>query len=233
MSSYKLIPLFYFIIILQNINTSKLRKTKNGDENCQVNPNSGYCKAQKYRLILMLIFAILVLISFIILLICCLRRMRNIGEIRRLRGNVIGIRSNDELEQEIMFKKKIFYIFTNEIKPQKYYPEKPGLEDTCPVCLEKFDEKKQICITPCKHIYHYNCIYDYVLNTKDTLCPLCKFDYLNIVKDKNIDFNKIDFNIIKVSNTNNSSNGENIVEENNNNRNNYLSLRVNAVFYGV
>ena len=35
-----------------------------------------------------------------------------------------------------------------------------------------------------------NCINDYILNSKDTLCPLCKFDVLTILNDSN--YNEID-----------------------------------------
>ncbi len=227
MSHYKFIILFFSIFIIQNINCFSLRKTKNGDENCEVNDSSGYCRDQKYRSILMIIFAILVIIIIIVLIVVCLKRIRNCVQIRNLRGNVTQNKTNEELEQELLFRKKIYYIFKNEIKPLKFTIEKPILDEICAVCLEKFEQSKLICIMPCKHSFHYNCINDYILNSKDTLCPLCKFDVLTILNDKNIDFNKIDAKDIKIDSSLN--NNDTIENNNNQNFNNVLSLRANNI----
>ena len=227
MSHYKFIILFFSIIIIQNINCFSLRKTKNGDETCEVNKSSKYCKDNKSRSILMIIFAILVIICIIVLIVICLKRIRNVVEIRNLRGNVNQNKTNEQLEQELLFTKKIYYIFKNEIKPLKYTIEKPVIDEICTVCLEKFEQSKLICIMPCNHSFHYKCINDYILNTKDTLCPLCKFDFLTILKDKNIDFNKIDAKDIKIDSSLN--NNDTIENNNNENFNNVLSLRANNI----
>ena len=227
MSHYKFFILFFTIIILQNINCISLRKTKNGDEACEENDSSSYCKAQKYRSILMGIFSILVLLCLIVIIVICIKRMRNLNAIRTLTGNVNQNRTNEDLEKEILFRKKIYYIFNNEIKPIKYNIEKPILDEVCIVCLEKFELSKPICIMPCNHCFHYNCINNYILSSKDTLCPLCKFDLLSILKDKKIDFNQIDSNLIKINSSKNLY--ENIENNDNENNNNILSIRTNNI----
>lgn len=228
MSHYKFFILFFSIIIFNNLNCFSLRKTKNGDENCETNNTSSYCKSQKYRSILMLIFAILVLICLIIIIIFCIKRMRNLHEIRSLTGNANQNRTDEEIQQEIIFRKKIYYIFKYEIKPFKYTIEKPILDEVCAVCLEKFEKSKLICIMPCKHDFHYNCIHDYILTSKDTLCPLCKFDFLTILNGRNINYNKINLDDLKADSfINNNKNNEN--NDNSGNSNNILSIRMNNV----
>ena len=81
---------------------------------------------------------------------------------------------------------------------------------------------------PCKHDFHYNCIHDYILTSKDTLCPLCKFDFLTILNGRNINYNKINLDDLKADSfINNNKNNEN--NDNSGNSNNILSIRMNNV----
>ena len=43
---------------------------------------------------------------------------------------------------------------------------------TCSICLEEFNSEKEIAILDCKHIYHMECIIEWI--NKDTSCPLCR-----------------------------------------------------------
>lgn len=53
--------------------------------------------------------------------------------------------------------------------------ETETLNDSCPVCIEAFNSQDCIRTLPCRHSYHPSCI-DPWLISKDTTCPLCKFD---------------------------------------------------------
>lgn len=45
-------------------------------------------------------------------------------------------------------------------------------EPTCSICLEDFDSGKEIICLDCKHIYHTECIIQWI--NKDASCPLCR-----------------------------------------------------------
>lgn len=45
-------------------------------------------------------------------------------------------------------------------------------DKTCSICLEDFCSEKEIIILDCKHIYHSDCIIEWI--NKDTSCPLCR-----------------------------------------------------------
>ena len=52
-----------------------------------------------------------------------------------------------------------------------------GADDTmCPICLEDFDETKHIVYLDCQHIYHEDCIIEWI--NKDPSCPLCRTNSL-------------------------------------------------------
>jgi Ring finger domain len=58
---------------------------------------------------------------------------------------------------------------------EHYGPALTTLNDTCPVCLDEFDEHEKLRELPCFHLYHPECI-DEWLTKKIANCPLCKFD---------------------------------------------------------
>ena len=45
-------------------------------------------------------------------------------------------------------------------------------ESICSICLDDFDSEKEISFLDCKHIYHTNCIIEWI--NKDASCPLCR-----------------------------------------------------------
>ena len=53
---------------------------------------------------------------------------------------------------------------------KKYYNEK-----MCNICLENFKLQDKIIILKCKHVFHYDCIHDW-LNKEKTTCPICRLD---------------------------------------------------------
>ena len=88
-----------------------------------------------------------------------------------------------ELEKERNKKEEIFQnIFKNIlIKTElssndviKNYPQ-------CSICLQTFILKSSICITPCDHVFHYDCLKKFALTKKDDIstlkCPLCNYTF--------------------------------------------------------
>ncbi|CAF2173426.1 unnamed protein product [Brassica napus] len=64
----------------------------------------------------------------------------------------------------------------NSRNPQGYSGEEDD-EKRCTVCLEDFEPKETVMVTPCKHMFHEECIVPW-LKSKGQ-CPLCRFVILN------------------------------------------------------
>ncbi|CAN7085434.1 unnamed protein product, partial [Brassica oleracea var. botrytis] len=60
----------------------------------------------------------------------------------------------------------------NSRNPQGYSGEEDD-EKRCTVCLEDFEPKETVMVTPCKHMFHEECIVPW-LKSKGQ-CPLCRF----------------------------------------------------------
>ena len=83
----------------------------------------------------------------------------------------------------------------------------------CTICIEKFVDKCLICITPCKHIFHYECLSKYVEAAKGKQklvikCPLCNYDFL---EEKNV---KEKLNEVNNINNANDERSNNIINKN-------------------
>ncbi|KAF3523969.1 hypothetical protein F2Q69_00049456 [Brassica cretica] len=60
----------------------------------------------------------------------------------------------------------------NSRSPQGYSGEEDD-EKRCTVCLEDFEPKETVMVTPCKHMFHEDCIVPW-LKSKGQ-CPLCRY----------------------------------------------------------
>ena len=122
-----------------------------------------------------LIISFLVIICIILILICLYK-----------------INSKDSKEELIRKKKKKLFLFQNIIIPVKYNIfeyEKYG--NKCTICLDKFGRIKNVCLTPCNHIFHHKCLRKYIFESKYANCPLCKYDLFKCLKTISIDYNCI------------------------------------------
>ena len=167
--------------------------------------------SKKTRLIYIIViiicaFLFLLIIILIILYIFLKRKMEN-----EYRQNI----DNERIEKEKKIennKKIIDKLLENELK-EKIYNKDLIINDceTCSICLENFEcEKSQISITPCKHIFHFNCIKKWILdNVLNPKCPNCNFNLLENQTEV--------LNINKKENNENNNNGNNNNENNNNN----------------
>ena len=57
--------------------------------------------------------------------------------------------------------------------PVRNYDAKSELSDTCAICVDEFAEEDQVRVLPCNHIFHPQCIGEW-LGNHSSLCPLCK-----------------------------------------------------------
>jgi hypothetical protein len=89
---------------------------------------------------------------------------------------------------------------TNEIKPNLYarniylefIPFNEKIKETkCAICLLDFDNTSKIHITKCCHVYHQNCLHEYIKTVNETTyrCPLCRTSIDTEYKNKEIQEN--------------------------------------------
>ena len=132
-----------------------------------------------------------------------------------------------EVDPEEENRKKIEILLKTSLA-KKIYTKNLGLKDgnTCTICIEDFKEKRsRVSITPCKHIFHYKCLSNWLINNSmNPKCPNCNY---NLLKD----FNKqVGNEILNINNNNDNNNnvatteGQNLQQpiasnENNNNLN--------------
>ncbi len=136
---------------------------------------------------------------------------------------------------ELLKKKQKFYLLNYEIKSIDYKKDICNNEEECPICLENYSNEKDVCFTPCKHLFHHICLKEYIYGCEEMKCPICKFDMWDCLKDKNINYSKIKikeeiFEIKKTNKKNNliNSNNETINSNNisTNNENDNLNIPV-------
>ena len=77
---------------------------------------------------------------------------------------------------------KLEKLYKNKLKKRKY-SKKDNLNETtaCSICLEEFEENKsEVSITPCLHIFHFNCLHNWLYSENSKcLCPYCNHDLLS------------------------------------------------------
>ena len=157
-------------------------------------------------------------------------RQRALFEIAMAHQN--GEENDDEEEEqkriETENKLKIKFALKHSLKPRKFM-KKYGVKDgnTCTICIEDFKENKsRVSITPCKHVFHYQCLSNWMCkNVMNPKCPNCNYNLIQDVKDSDIKDLVINPERINVANVK----VNNIVnEENNSNNNNRPNQNVNV-----
>lgn len=59
----------------------------------------------------------------------------------------------------------------NALKERKKEKDEDG--KSCAICLEDFEPKEEVMITPCNHMFHEDCIVPWITNKGQ--CPVCRF----------------------------------------------------------
>ena len=173
------------------------------------------------------VFLALSIIILIILYICIKKKLEN-----RFREH----NEDDSFEKEKKMqenKKKIEQLYKTVLRPQKFTNEllSQNCENTiCSICTDNYEiEKSQVMITPCKHIFHYDCLKPWIDNNiLSPKCPNCNYNILDsllITKSMDITKKKEDYN----NDNNNRDNRDNIIVITNNDNNNFNMININSI----
>ena len=201
-------------------------------------------KNSNTKLIIIIVVSSFFGLIFIICIICCICRIKRKNEDERLyqielyrqarenmarielENNNSFINENEESKNLEKFnKQKLDYLFKNEMANHLYKKEYNQFGGGCSICLKKFKKKCEVSITSCKHIFHYQCIHDWLYkNIRNPKCPNCNHEILSDNLGNNIN-NEKETQIIKVMK---KTGGNNFNYNNNLNRN----LNPNRVTFG-
>lgn len=132
--------------------------------------------------ILLIILGGLIFIILIILFISIIKSKLKKEQRARRNGNTER-HSTEELEKNIKIQ-KIKQLFKTEFLPQ-YYSKKLDEKgfNGCTICIKKYKNNlSKIVILSCNHIFHYKCLYDWLINNKHWKCPICNLDLTEKVK---------------------------------------------------
>lgn len=111
------------------------------------------------------------------------QRNMMIGVVVNQQGQPIGIQ---ESEEDIK-KRKLNQLeeLLKENMMQREFNDSLGKYNlNCTICLEEYTSKSTVCLTPCNHVFHYDCITVWLTkNLLNSKCPNCNFHLLPEVND--------------------------------------------------
>ena len=138
-------------------------------------------KRYKYSLIIICIICIICVGSCFILYLIKYKRNRELLTLRAINmANNLNELGNQADPQEK--RNKLENLFKTKLKKRKYLKKDNVNETTaCSICLEEFVENKSIvCITLCKHVFHYDCLHNWLFTeNSNSHCPYCNYDLLS------------------------------------------------------
>jgi hypothetical protein len=145
-------------------------------------------------------------------------------------NNYVG-RTQEEvlkINKEILDKMLI-----TDLKSVKYSEKLNVFEINCTICLEDFNERSDVIVLECKHIFHFDCLKDWLLkNLLHPKCPNCNYNVLfgRDAKELNVRINGEPVEANRVLNLNNRSGlvGNHLPRGQNNNEpnNNYQAINI-------
>ena len=169
--------LLFFNIILNNNETKNLNDNQSSSLNDQYSSSSSEDVYNLNTFITLLIVLISLILLVVILFIFYKFYLNSYIE----RNKIPNFKTTNkfELKKHFLFQKLMKW---------KFYKNN-GDEEVCPICLQKFNKSiSKICITPCKHIFHFYCLKKFVFEFNNLNCPYCKKEYLS---SKNFDLHGI------------------------------------------
>lgn len=164
-----------------------------------------------------IIIVVIILLSILLMIAIFYFNIKRNTRRRKIREQLILLRAQRDLQyiqpyqinvgidQDTLKRNntmKVNALFETKLVEHLYKEEYNQYGGGCSICLENFDKKSKVAITPCKHVFHYKCIREWVF--KNILCPKCPNCNHEILKDKE-DNN----NINEKDNYNNINNKEN------------------------
>jgi hypothetical protein len=127
-----------------------------------------------------------------VLTLLCIRCSKRLIERRTLRNlqlqqlevpNQINIVNNyfGRTQEEVLkINKEILdKMLITDLKPVKYSEKVNVFEINCTICIEDFNENSDVIVLECKHIFHFECLKDWLLrNLVLPKCPNCNYNVL-------------------------------------------------------
>jgi hypothetical protein len=183
-------------------------------------------KKNKILLIIAIVFTVFVLLAIMILVILYIFFRKKLNIFRSsedaMLENQIKMEKNRELIKQLL--KNILFpkIFNKEIIVNDC--------ENCSICLDAFEpEKSLVSITQCNHVFHYECIKEWIeKNVLNPLCPNCKYALLENLEKTEVIMLKHRNNNKKNDKINNdkTNNDNNIMKNGNNNDNNNIAIEI-------
>ena len=123
----------------------------------------------------------------------------NMARIEQENGYYYGGEYQEQsVDLEKINKEKLDYLFQTKMAEHLYKKEYNEFGGGCSICLAEFKKKSKVSITPCKHVFHYKCIHDWLYkNIRNPKCPNCNNEILNEEEAHNYNKEK-DTKIIKI-----------------------------------
>ena len=168
---------------------------KDDDDSFEIEIETNNMSITRRKYIILIISILLTTLILIIVPIIIYNYIKK----KKLNENI-----NRELEEENNKKEEKFQLALKNILIQTELSSKNIIKNypQCAICLQPFILKCSICISPCKHIFHYECLKKFAETKKNDIsnlkCPLCNYvffnqnlidDKHNITSDRNIDVN--------------------------------------------
>ena len=126
----------------------------------------------------------LIFVLIILCIISCYHRRKNVNN--NVRSNPTNNNINVDPTIYKINEKMINDIFNNELflgakKCKKEYEEN---HHQCTICLEGFKiDIDDVCLTPCNHLFHHKCIFDYLIQKHNAKCPNCNNNFIEYYKN--------------------------------------------------
>ena len=122
----------------------------------------------------------------------------NMARIEQENGYYEDSNQEDSVDIEKINKEKLDQLFRTKMAEHLYKKQYNEFGGGCSICLAEFKKKSKVSITSCKHVFHYDCIHDWLYkNIRNPKCPNCNNEILND-DDENKNNKEKDNKIIKV-----------------------------------
>lgn len=184
-------------------------------------------KKNRIMLIIAIVFTVFVALVIIILVILYIFFRKKLNIFRTSEDAMLEKQMKMEKNREL-----IKQLLENILFPKVFNKEIIVNDcENCSICLDSFEpEKSLVSITQCNHVFHYECIKEWIeKNVLNPLCPNCKYALLENLektevinlKQRNNNKKNDDANNDKTNNDNN-----NIMKNENNNDNNNIAIEI-------
>ena len=186
--------LLFNSILINHFRITEENKTESNEKKgifCKID-DSFLCKHTAFFFLIMIIIILIVVVCSCLFIKYCYERHPFLrGWERMVAQRLANQRKKKKKEEELLERKKKYYLLNIEIKGITFNKQLIDYGEKCPICLENFNFEKEVCFTPCKHLFHHLCLKEYVYGIIDAKCPICKSNLFDCLKNKKIDYRKI------------------------------------------